>query len=107
MLELKLYRHKKYKDIYLFRIPGITDKNGKTYWYSTTNNALDAIRNFMNYGDNFFAYVDNDANKSIKTIITKYIDDDGYTGTLKKEEDLLISDFELVFLKEAVIDECK
>lgn len=102
MLELKLYRHKKYKDIYLFRFPGIKYEDGKPHWYSTTNNALDAIRNYKNYGDNFFAHVDNDANKSIRTTLKKYIEDDGYTGTLEKEEDLLISDFELVVLREVV-----
>ena len=79
MLELKLYMHKKYKDIYLLRIPRFTDKNH--IWAS----------------DN--------ANKSVDVWLTKYGEDEGYKGTLEKEEELLISDVELVVLREVVCNE--
>lgn len=71
--------HKKYKDIYLLRIPRFTDKN------------------------NIWVY--DNANKSVAVWLTKYVEDEGYKGTLEKEEELLISDFELVVLREVVCNE--
>lgn len=102
MLELKLYRHKKYKDIYLLRIPGFTDKNHKRHYYDSTKNPLNALQSYKMYGDKFLICVDDDANKSVDVWLTKYVEDEGYKGTLEKEEKLLISDFELVVLREVV-----
>lgn len=102
MLELKLYRHKKYKDIYLLRIPGYTDKNHKRHYYDSTENLFDALQSYKMYGDKFLICVDDDANKSVDVWLTKYVEDEGYKGALEKEEELLISDFELVVLREVV-----
>ena len=82
MLELKLYRHKKYKDIYLFRIPRGTNKNHKCHYYDSTRNPLVALQSYKIYGDKFLICVDDDVNKSVDVCLTKYVEDEGYKGTL-------------------------
>ena len=112
-MELKFYRHKKYKDIYLkrnFHIMGSPEAE----WWSATDKLYEALQSYRKYDSKLNKHIDIDIEKEYKefknhdwfprykTTFTfeKEMEFDGYVGKLKKEEILPLSDYELVILKE-------
>lgn len=106
MLELKVYRHKEYKDIFLARNWNICGGTADTEWFYATKKILEALRSFGDkdieeeYKFNFYNYETQHSKLKAKIEFTKEMDFDGYTGTLKKVLILPLDDFELVTLIE-------
>ena len=110
-MEIKLYRHKKYKNIYLKRNWHICG-SPEASWWDATNKLYEALQSYRKYEKN--EYIEVDIEKEFESFrnndwfpryITKYtfekeMDFDGYKGIFKKEEILPLSDYELVVLKE-------
>lgn len=102
-IELKLYRHKTYKDIYLIRNWNVCGGCEDTEFFSTTKSIFEAIENCNKRNEKDIEIECNDKlrwfpNNKTKTILSKEMDFDGYKGILKKEERLPIADFELIKL---------
>lgn len=98
-MELKFYRHKEYKDLYLVRT-NVCGGNENSSFYGTTSNVLDAIRSLEYHGDNFLDWYKRFPNNKTETVLVKEMELDGYKGTLKKTVCLPIKEFELVTLRE-------
>ena len=107
-IEINLYRHKEYKNIYLIRDWSLCGGGENTDFYKTTTNLKSAIENMYNFRkDDFsrsedFMYWNNTFNGKLKAkaILEKEMDFDGYKGTLKKELMLPIDEFEKILLLE-------
>lgn len=98
MIELKLYRHREHKDIFLAK-GNYSGGNADTPFYYATKDIIQAI---------------NDANKldfenwmhcfeqplKAKITVKKKFEFDGYKGTAEKELCFLVTEFELVYLVE-------
>lgn len=98
-MRLKFYRHKTYKNLFLKKGNEFYgDEN--TQFYDVTLDVLEAIKSLAAYGFNFMEWYVKFPNNKTKVILTKEVDIDGYKGTLTKELELSISDFELVELSE-------
>lgn len=103
-IEIKLYRHKTYKEIYLIRNWQVCGGGSDTNWFSTTTRFYEAVDNSIRYdediekeySDKLYSYPENKA----KAILTKEMDFDGYKGKLQKALMLPIADFELIKLVE-------
>lgn len=111
-MELKIYRHKKYKDIYLIRNWSVCGGCEDTEFYITTKSLKSAVDNMFRYNSetkndelatDFMHWAESFNNQlKVKILYEKEVDFDGYKGKLKKEEIVSISDFEPVILVEKV-----
>ena len=110
-MQIKFYRHKTYRDIYLKRnwnICGSPDAE----WWKATNDLIEALNSMKRYKEGKDIWVDveeayhehyfENGHSRLKAKITlkKEFDFDGYVGELKKELILPLDDFELVTLEE-------
>lgn len=98
-MELKFYRHKEYKDLFLVR-NNYCGGNENTQFYGVTKNVIDAIISYRRNEKDFMSWYHTFPNNKTTTVLTKEMEFDGYKGTLKKEITLNISDFELVTMRE-------
>lgn len=101
MIELKAYRHKTMKDLYLVRT-SMCGGGPNTEFYKVAENVLDAIRNYNAYKDDFMGWYHSFPSNKAKATFTKEMEFDGYKGTLKKEMWIPVSEFELVTFVERV-----
>ena len=113
-IEIKLYRHKVYKDIYLIRNWHICGGTRDTDWFKATKSLKETIDNLMEYDYETQEYYINDLEKEIekhffedgksllkaKITLKKKLEFDGYKGTLTKEEVFAVNDFEPFILTE-------
>lgn len=109
-IEIIIYRHKEYKDIYLIRNWSICGGCEDTEFYLTTHSLKEAINNMFRYNsktkkdeltDEFMYWTKRFKNKlKVKVVLEKEMDFDGYKGKLKKELLLPVDDFEMVILSE-------
>lgn len=105
-VEIKLYRHKVYKNIYLVRRWSLVGGSSDADFFIATDNLNTAIEN-TSHGDiekeytKFFYHFDT-KHSELKARITlkKEMEFDGYKGTMTKELELPLDDFELIILKE-------
>ncbi len=112
-LELKIYRHKIYKDIYLIRnwcVCGSPEAN----WFKGTKNIKEYFDNYETYdgktldkeyeeriNDKSFTFdKDGKCRTTADITIKKDFDFDGYKGKLEKVLRLPINEFECVILRE-------
>lgn len=107
-IELKIYRHKEYQDVYLLRNYALVGGNANSEWYSATRNLNEAIRNanFL-YGcerfeERFRVF---DEPTKVEIVDEKDFEFNGYKGKLKKEITLLVTDFEKVIIREVDANE--
>lgn len=107
-IELKIYRHKEYQDVYLLRNYALVGGNADSEWYSATRELKDAIRNANFVGENnrfeerFRVFGEP---TKVKIVDEKDFEFNGYKGKLKKEITLLVTDFEKVIIREVDADE--
>ena len=111
-MELKIYRHKIYKDIYLIRNWSFCGGCKDTEFYTTTKSLKSAVDNMFRYNSetkndelatDFMHWAESFNNQlKVKISLEKEMDFDGYKGILKKEEIVPITDFEPVILVEKV-----
>lgn len=107
MINLKLYRHKYYKDIYLARNWGYVGGNHTTPFYFATKELIPAItdankpdfRSWMN------SFLDEEGKTKLKAKITlsREIEFDGYKGICCKELELPVTEFECVEFVESEV----
>ena len=97
-IELKLYRHKTYKDLYLKRtnFSGIGKHIER---YEVTRDIFEAIMS-CNLHPDFMEWLSIYPHSKVKAEFTKEIDLDGFKGRVKKEVYLSVSEFELVEFRE-------
>jgi hypothetical protein len=107
-IEIRFYRHKIYKNIYLKKNNYIYGGSSNAAWFAATTDLLEALNSFKNkdvvteYKNHF--YSDGHSELKAKIILEKEIDFDGYKGVLKKEAIYPLDDFELITLVEKVED---
>ena len=113
-IEIKLYRHKIFKDIYLIRNWCICGGGTETEWFEATQSLKKAIENLWRYDSKHDNYYLTNIEKEIKSrffengkselkakiILKKEVDFDGYKGILTKEEVYPLDDFEPFILTE-------
>lgn len=113
-IEIKLYRHKIYKDIYLIRNWNICGGTQDTDWFKATKSLKEAIDNLWEYDSKTKEYYIKDLEKEVKShffknykselkariTLKKNLEFDGYKGTLTKEEIFTVNDFEPFILTE-------
>ena len=113
-IEIKLYRHKTYKDIYLIRNWCICGGSADTEWFEATKSLKKAIENVWGFDVKSNDYYLVDLEKEIKShffkngkselkariTLKKDLEFDGYKGTLTKEEIFAVNDFEPFILTE-------
>ena len=97
-IEIKLYRHKYFEDVYLARNYGYCGGNKDTPFYYGTQDILEAIRSA--HDKNFLDWHKRIDGLTAKFTDSKEIDIDGYKGTIKKELSFPVSEFEIVILRE-------
>ena len=99
-MKLKVYRHKRFKDIYLAKNWSYCGGQPDTPFYLATKDVFRAIidANKENFTSWFNSFLDEDGNTKLtaKIELEKEVEIDGYTGTLKKTEVFRVTDFELV-----------
>ena len=112
--EIKLYRHKIYKDIYLIRNWNLCGGSQDSDWFEATKSLKEAIDNLWRYDSKIKEYFMEDLEKEIKRrffedgksllkakiTLKKDLEFDGYKGTLTKEEVFTVNDFEPFILTE-------
>ena len=96
-IEIKLYRHKYFKDVYLARNYGYCGGNKDTPFYYGTQDVFEAIKNAQR--ENFLDWHKRIDGLTAKFTDSKEIDIDGYKGTIEKEISSPVSEFEVVFSK--------
>lgn len=79
-MELKLYRHKTYKDAYLMRNSCVCGGGENTEFYLVTKSPTEAIDSLNRYGNEFLSWYHHFKNNWAKYILTKDMDFDGYKG---------------------------
>ena len=97
-IEIKLYRHKYFDDVYLARNYGYCGGDKDTPFYYGTQDIFEAIRSAQR--ENFLYWHNQIDGLTAKFTDCKEIDIDGYTGIIKKELCLPVSEFEVVILEE-------
>lgn len=114
-MELKIYRHKIYKDIYLIRNWG-TCGSPEADWFKATKSISEYFSKYERcdgetlekaykerINDKSFTFDINGKCRTTANItLEKDFDFDGYKGKLKKELKLPIDEFELITLVEKV-----
>ena len=101
MLEVRLYRWKEDKDVYLTReyFPSREMKHGDGYVFDTTKDLRDAL---WQTSSSDFAESMRDLKGVKHTQYLYFTNEEGYKGTLEKNIFIPISDFELVVLREVI-----
>ena len=99
MYELKFYRHKDYKDLFLKR-NNCCGGNANTAFYDVTRDVLEAIRSLQAYGGDFLKWLKSFPETKTKATLYKEAEFDGFKGQLTKQVWLNVADFELVILRE-------
>ena len=97
-IKIKLYRHKYFEDVYLARNYSYCGGDKDTPFYYGTQDIFEAIRSAQ--GENFLYWHNQIDGLTAKFTDYKEIDIDGYTGIIKKELCLPVSEFEVVILEE-------
>lgn len=110
-LELKIYRHKVYKDIYLIRKWGLCG-TPSFKWFKGTKNLAEYFKEYTDHkgytleqeynekiNDDWY-YKQNKIQVGAKIEIEKEMEFDGYKGLMKKTLELPLDEFECVILKE-------
>ena len=97
-IEIKLYRHKYFDDVYLARNYSYCGGDKDTPFYYGTQDIFEAIRSAQR--ENFLYWHNQIDGLTAKFTDCKEIDIDGYTGIIKKELCLPVSEFEVVILEE-------
>ena len=97
-IEIKLYRHKYFEDVYLARNYSYCGGDKDTPFYYGTQDIFEAIRSAQR--ENFLYWHNQSDGLTAKFTDCKEIDIDGYTGIIKKELCLPVSEFEVVILEE-------
>lgn len=95
-MELKFYRHKTERNLYLARN---TVSNGETNFYYVTTDSLTAIKDANKPGFDDWMYK-NDRDLKAKITLKVRISVDGYEGWGYKEVSYHVKDFEKVVLSE-------
>lgn len=99
-----IYRHKLEKDIYLIRNWHYCGGGSTTDFYQASNSFLDAIKQFATHSNEmekgFLSWYHQFPELVAKFTKTLDVEIDDYTGTLKKEVEYPVSDFEMVVLSE-------
>jgi hypothetical protein len=101
-MELRFYRHKEHKHLYLARTNAIGGSE-KTEFYRAVTDVVTAILSVIQEekkGNNFLGWLHNFPENCVTTTLEKEMEFDGYHGTLRKEIKLPVSEFELVTLVE-------
>lgn len=111
-LELKIYRHKLHKDIFLIRKWGLCG-TPSFEWFEGTKDIGKYFKEYKNckgdtleqeynekINDDFYYGSDGKIRVGAKIEIQKEMEFDGYKGTMKKTLELPLDEFELVILKE-------
>ena len=107
-VKIRFYRHKTHKNLYLKRNRYICGGGPNTEWFKATTDFFEALESFKDidveeeYKGIF--YSNGHSELKAKIVLKKYIDFDGYKGTLEKEEIYPLDDFELITLVEKVED---
>ena len=97
-IKIKLYRHKYFEDVYLARNYSYCGGDKDTPFYYGTQDIFEAIRSAQR--ENFLYWHNQIDGLTAKFTDCKEIDIDGYTGIIKKELCLPVSEFEVVILEE-------
>lgn len=97
-IKIKLYRHKYFEDVYLARNYSYCGGNKDTPFYYGTQDIFEAIKSAQR--EDFLDWHNRIDGLTAKFTDCKEIDIDGYTGTIKKELCLPVSEFEVVILEE-------
>lgn len=97
-MEIKIYRHKTEKDIYLARNWHIVGGGPDTDFYFATKDFFRAIKDANT--PEFINWTKWDWHLKARITLTTDVNIDGYTGTLKKEVSYPVEDFELVTFAE-------
>lgn len=99
--EFKFYRHKICKDIYLAKCTHRTGEEPEEYYFATRylpgairDASASGFENLMNKTRG-----EGEAELVAEMVDEKYVNIDGYKGTLKKKLTFKVSDFECVILK--------
>lgn len=104
MLNVKLYRHKTEKDVYLMRDWAVCGGGPDTPFYKATTNPIEAILNTSYekvYNKGFEDWFNSmGGNLYVKYTKEKEMEFDGYKGKLQKEIKLYVRDFEKIVLTE-------
>lgn len=102
MIELKVYRHKVEKDVYLIRNWNVVGGNPDTDFYKATTDIIEAVRNTnMKQRDKFESWFKEfDGTLYVKYTLRRHMEFDGFEGDLEKEIKLYVRDFEMVILRE-------
>ena len=98
-IELKLYRHKYFEDVYLARNYGYCGGNKDTPFYYGTQDVFEAIKSAQR--EDFLDWHKRIDGLTAKFTDSKEIDIDGYKGTIEKEISSPVSEFEVVILEES------
>lgn len=103
-IEIKLYRHKVYKNIYLVRRWCVCGGSPDTDFFYATDSLQIALEN-TSKGDmeieyTKFWYEKGHSRLKAKIVLEKDMEFDGYKGKMRKELELPLDDFELIILKE-------
>lgn len=107
MIELKAYRHKTMKDLFLVRT-SICGGNENTKFYEVTENVIDAIISYNRNstdGHSFMSWFRSFPNNKVTVTLTKEMELDGYKGALKKTVEIPVSEFELITFAEVEDEE--
>lgn len=102
MTELKAYRHKTMKDLFLVRT-SMCGGNENTEFYAVTEKIIDAIVSYNRNstdGNNFMRWFHSFPNNEVTVTLTKEMEFDGYKGILKKTVKIPVSEFELITFAE-------
>lgn len=99
MTELKFYRHKEYKDLFLKR-NCCCGGGEETEFYDVTRDLLEAIRNLEQNKEDFLNWFHRFPKTKTKVTLYKEAEFDGFKGKLTKQVWLYVKDFELVTLRE-------
>ena len=99
MIELKFYRHKEHKDLFLKR-NNTCGGSEKTQFYDVTRDVHEAIRSYEQRGRDFLNWLHTFPNNQTKATLYKEAEFDGFKGKLSKDVMLNVADFELVTLRE-------
>ena len=98
-IEIKLYRHKYFEDVYLARNYSYCGGNKDTPFYYGTQDIFEAIKSARR--EDFLDWHKRIDGLTAKFTDSKEIDIAGYKGTIEKEISLPVSEFEVVILEES------
>ena len=105
-VEIRFYRHKTYKNIYLARNTYICGGGSDTEFFKATTDFLEALKSFegKDIVEEYKKFFYSEGHSELKAKITlkKEMEFDGYKGILTKKEIYPLDDFELVTLVEKI-----